>query len=219
MRKLFSLTSWTVAAALLAVSCRSTQLAYQFTPSPLEVLVTEGEDTPSLARVLVGIPGAVREGGRQSGRPELVVRVRIENESSRAIDFDPARSSLLGSDLAEFGAAKAEPAGVTSVQGGETKSIQLHYPFPQNGSLEAPLLRGVNLRMELDLAGGQNGADTVELSASLERVDGVATYNSRYSANWGLGYGGRRGAGFGGFGYRGGLGYGYGFGGSYFGCW
>ena len=218
MRKFFSLTSWAVAASLLAVSCRSTQTAYQFTPSPLEVLVTQGEDQPSLARVLVGIPGAQREGNRSSGRPELVVRVRIENQSDDAIYFDPARSSLLGSDLAEFGRAKAEPAGITSIEAGATESVLVRYPFPQDGSLEAPLLTGVNLRMELDIDGGAQGSQSFELSASLERVPLDTGYNNRNRAYWGLGYGGA--FGFAGRrGFRRGFGRGFGFGGSYYGCW
>ncbi len=219
MRKLFSLTCLTVAAALSTVSCRSTQVTYQFTPSPLEVLVSQGEDQPSVARVLVGIPGAEREGNRSSGRPELVVRLRIENQSADAIHFDPSRSSLLGSDLAEFGAAKADPAGVTSISAGQSKSMLVRYPFPQNGSLDAPLLTGVNLRLELDVDGGPTGTQSVEVSASLERVDQLGLYNARDRVNWGLGYRGGWGPGFGTFGGGFGRGWGWGFGNSFYGCW
>jgi hypothetical protein len=216
MRKLFSTTSWAVATALLAVSCRSTQTAYQFTPSPLEVLVSQGEDQPSVARVLVGIPGAQREGNRRSGRPELVVQVRIENQSADDIRFDPSRSQLLGSDLAEFGAAKPQPSGVTSISAGETKSVLVRYPFPQDGSLDAPLLTGVNLRLELDIEGGPSGPESVEVSASLERVDSFARVRGRNNVNWGLGYRGGWGYGLGRFGGRG---IGFGFGNSFYGCW
>ena len=184
--------------------------------------MSQGEDQPSVARVLVGIPGAEREGRRQGGRPELIVRVRIENQSADAIHFDPSRSSLLGSDLAEFGAAKPEPAGITSVAAGQAKSVLVRYPFPQNGSLDAPLLTGVNLRLELDIDGGPAGTQAVEVSASLDRVNQSSARNARNRTNWGLGYRGGWGPGaFGavGSGFAPAWGWGWGFGSSFNGCW
>lgn len=223
MRKLFSTTYLAFAAALLAASCRSTQATYQFTPSPLEVQVVEGEGQPSIARVLVSVTGAEREGKRQSGLPELIVRLRIENQSAEAIHFDPSRSSLLGSDLAEFGAAKTEPAGVISILAGNSKSVLVRYPFPQDGSLEAPLLTGVNLRLELDIYGGVKGTHSVELSASLDRVNQRDGYDDRNGLNWGLGYRGYYGGGYPrsyNGSYRGGFGRSrFGFGRSSYGCW
>ncbi|MFT5734524.1 MAG: hypothetical protein ACJA2W_001243 [Planctomycetota bacterium] len=225
MRKIFQPALCVVAAALSMASCRSTSEAYQFSPSPLEVLVTQSDEVPILARVLVGIPGAEREGGARGGWPELLVRLRIENRSANSIRFDPSRSTLLGSDLAEFGSAKAEPAGITEVAAGRTESLLVRYPFPHDGDLSAPLLTGVNLRFELDLGGGQvsnaAGAPMAEaasrkavvVSATLERTDQRDRYNSRNSVYWGTGWRG---------GWGPGLGNNWGFGfasNNYYGCW
>ena len=155
-----------VAAA--AVSCRSTSVAYRFVPSPLETLLEDGEGGPVVARVLVGIPGAEREGRTQDGMPLLLVRMRIENKSPAPLTFDPARAVLLGSDLAQFGAARLEtpePVEVpVRIDPGESRSMLLRFPFPRDGSLNAPLLTGVNLQFELS-----RETDDLELSVSLER--------------------------------------------------
>lgn len=155
-------------AAAAAVSCRSVSVAYRFAPSPLETLVEDGEGGPVVARVLVGIPGAEREGRRQDGMPLLLVRMRIENKSAAPLTFDPARAVLLGSDLAQFGAALLEAPEPTEepvrIEPGESRGMLLRFPFPRDGSLEAPLLTGVNLQFEL----GRDAGD-LELSVSLER--------------------------------------------------
>ncbi|QDV06196.1 hypothetical protein Poly30_17030 [Planctomycetes bacterium Poly30] len=212
MRNFFPTSLFALATVLLATSCRSTSTSYQFTPSPLEVLVTQSDDEPALARVLVGIPGAEREGGRSSGIPELLVRIRIENQSENGIRFDPARSTLLGSDLAQFGPARSEPAGVLEIPAGRTESLLVRYPFPQDGSLDAPLLTGVNLRFELDLEGRPVGRDAVEVSATMERVDQIQRYNARQSVVWGTGWRGGWGPGFG-------NNWGFGYASSFYGCW
>lgn len=212
MRKLFHTALCALATALIATSCRSTSTTYQFTPSPLEVLVTQSSDEPILARVLVSIPGAERENGKRSGTPELLVRLRIENQSENGIRFDPARSTLLGSDLAQFGPAKAEPAGTLEIPAGNTRALLVRYPFPQDGSLDAPLLTGVNLRFELDLEGRPVGRDAVEVSATLERIDQIQRYNVRQSVIWGPGWRGGWGPGFG-------NNWGFGYASSFYGCW
>ncbi len=155
-------------AAAAAVSCRATSVAYRFVPSPLETLVEDGEGGPVVARVLVGIPGAEREGRSQDGMPLLLVRMRIENKSATLLTFDPASAVLLGSDLAQFGAARLEtPEPVETpvrIDPGDSRGMLLRFPFPRDGRLNAPLLTGVNLQFEL----GRETGD-LELSVSLER--------------------------------------------------
>lgn len=161
-----------IAAVLLlgaaAASCRSTSVAYRFAPSPLETLVQTEDGGPIVARVLVGIPGAEREGRRQDGMPLLLVRMRVENKSGEPLFFDPARAVLLGSDLAQFGAARIETIEPTEIplriDPGRSRGMLLRFPFPRDGSLDAPLLTGVNLQFELGRASGD-----VELSVNLER--------------------------------------------------
>lgn len=153
-----------LAASLAFMSCRSTSTRYRFTPSPVEALVQFVEDGPVTARVLIGIPGAEREGRKRSGRPELLVRVRIENRSDGPIEFYPSSAVLLGSDLAEFGPAKADPPLPLEVASGEAKATLLRFPFPRDGDLDAPGLTGVNLALVLDTIAGP-----IDMSVSLER--------------------------------------------------
>lgn len=157
-----------VALLLGAAACRATSVAYRFAPSPLETLVQAPGGGPVVARVLVGIPGAEREGLRRDGRPELLVRLRIENKSGEPLAFDPDRSVLLGSDLAQFGRARLQTPEPTEVPvpiaPGASQAMLLRYPFPRDGSLDAPLLTGVNLQFELQRPSGD-----LEVSVSLER--------------------------------------------------
>lgn len=149
-------------------SCKATSVAYRFAPSPLETLVQASEDGPILARILVGVPGAEREGRSQDGHPLLLVRLRIENKSEETLTFDPSRSVLLGSDLAQFGEASIETPEPTElpivVEPGRARAMLLRYPFPRDGSLDAPLLTGINLQFELGRPSGD-----LEISVGLER--------------------------------------------------
>lgn len=146
------------------VSCQATSVAYRFTPSPLEALVQEPESGDLVARVLVGVPGAERRGQERDGYPELLVRVRVENKSANALTFDPDRTVLIGSDTAVFGRPTAVPPGSMTILPGESNGTLLRFPFPREGSLEAPLLTGVNLQFELS---GPTRA--LEMSVNLER--------------------------------------------------
>lgn len=174
----------TLAAA--AAGCRATSAAYRFTPSPLEVLVQEQGSGPIIARVLVGVPGAEREGMRTDGYPLLVVRVRVENKSGSAVSFDPARAVLVGSDLAEFGEARADPAGVLRVGPGDAEGVLLHFPFPRDmRDLEAPLLTGVNLQFELAREGVEGAT---EVSVTLERNEPEVVYDPGPAFTFGPGF-------------------------------
>ncbi|MEM9380355.1 MAG: hypothetical protein AAGB93_10445 [Planctomycetota bacterium] len=172
-----------LALAVCALGCRSTSATYRFSPSPLELLVQERDGAPIIARVLVGIPGAEREGRRSNGMPELLVRIRIENKSRGLIRFDPSRAVLVGSDLAVFGRAKPDRSGVTVVPSGLAESLLIRFPFPMDGSLDAPLLTGVNLQFELDHDG-----TPVEVSVTMERDQPELLVDTRHSVTVGGGF-------------------------------
>jgi len=172
-----------LALAFCALGCRSTSVAYRFSPSPLELLVQERPGSPIIARVLVGIPGAEREGGRSNGMPELLVRLRIENKSTVPIRFDPAQALLVGSDLAVFGRARPERAGVVLVHPGIAESLLIRFPFPMDGDLEAPRLTGVNIQFVLD-----HGDTPVEISLTLERNEPELLVDTRSSVTFGTGF-------------------------------
>ncbi len=197
MRNLFPTLGLALLLPLLAQSCRSTHTSYLFTPSPLEILVGEADQGPILARVLVGIPGAERENRDRDGYPELLVRMRIENQSNDLIHFDPADSTVLGSDLAAFGAGHTEPAAPITVPAGETQSFLIRYPFPQEGDLDAPLLTGINMRFALTIGERTADQEKVAVSATLERLDQLSANNNRTTVVWATGWRGDWGAGLG----------------------
>lgn len=168
----------------LVAGCRATSVAYRFTPSPLEAIVQDGSGGPVVARVLVGVPGAEREGRRTDGYPLLVVRVRVENKADEELVFDPARAVLVGPDLAEFGRARATPDGPLRVAPGAAEGALLRFPFPRDTrDLDAPLLTGVNLQFELE-----RPSRTLELSVTLERNEPEVIYDPGPAFTFGPGY-------------------------------
>lgn len=172
-----------VAAGLAFVSCRSTSARYRFTPSPLEALVQFEEGGPVAARILIGIPGAEREGGSTSGHPELLVRVRVENKSDGPMSLHPSSAVLLGSDLAEFGPAKSDTPPPLEVPSGGSDATLLRFPFPRNGDLDAPGLTGVNLAFVLETTAGP-----VDMSVSLERDEPRVLVGAGPPQMWGGGF-------------------------------
>ena len=165
------------------VSCQATSVAYRFTPSPLEALVQEPASGDIVARVLVGVPGAERRGRKRGGYPELLVRIRVENKSTDALTFDPDQAILIGSDTAEFGAPTSVPPGPMTILPGEANAALLRFPFPQDGSLEAPLLTGVNLQFEI------SGAKrALEMSVHLERNEPEVLINPGPAFTFGTGF-------------------------------
>jgi len=172
-----------VAVSLALVSCRSTSKRYRFTPSPLEALVQFEDGGPVSARVLIGIPGAEREGRSTSGHPELLVRVRVENKSEAPMEFDPATAVLLGSDLAEFGPARSEADTPLVVTSGSFGAVLLRFPFPRDGDLDAPGLTGVNLAFVLDTSAGP-----VDMSVTLARDEPDVVIDAGPPLIWGGGY-------------------------------
>ncbi len=172
-----------MAVGLSLVSCRSTSTRYRFTPSPLEALVQFEEGGPVSARVLVGIPGAEREGRKASRHPELLVRLRIENKSDAPMAFDPASAVLLGSDLAEFGPATSESGAPLQVASGTSGATLLRFPFPRDGDLDAPGLTGINLAFVLETSAGP-----VDLSVTLERDEPNVVIDAGPPVLWGGGY-------------------------------
>ena len=164
-------------------SCRATSVAYRFTPSPLEALVQDPASGAVVARVLVGVPGAERRGHERSGYPELLVRIRVENKSANTMTFDPDQTILIGSDTAVFGPPTAVPPGPMTILPGEANAALLRYPFPRDGSLEAPLLTGVNLQFELSGA-----TEALEMSVHLERNEPEVVVDPGPAFTFGTGF-------------------------------
>lgn len=177
--------------AALAASCKSTSYPYHFEPSPAEVQVEASPGGPLVARVLVGVMGAERQGKSSSGHPDLVVRVRIEAKGPGPVSFDPASASVLGPDLSSFGPARAEglAAGAIEVPQGGARDVTLRFAFPKDGDLRMPRLTGVNVSLQIDTPAGRR-----ELSVPLARNELERRYRSDYDDgvyphwHWHFGY-------------------------------
>lgn len=140
--------------------CRTTSRTFHFVPTPLEVVVRPDGSGPVLARALVAIDRAVRDG--ELG-PRLLVRLRIENESQETLELSTERLLLVGSDLEAFG--PPEVAGDPRVPAGGTTVFELAFPYPAGMRFDAPRLTGVNLRFSLL----HSGLETTS-TATLERA-------------------------------------------------
>ncbi|MEZ6016388.1 MAG: hypothetical protein R3F49_14820 [Planctomycetota bacterium] len=183
-----------IAMAVLA-SCASTSYPYHFEPSPAEVQVQANASGPQLARVLIGVIGAERQGQTASGHPDLLVRLRIEAKGPGTLRFVPASAKVLGPDLAAFGPARledgADTAAVIEIASGEARDLALRFAFPRDGDLRMPRLTGVNVSLTLDTAAGAKEL-SVSLSRNAEGYDRSDRYRYGAGPYWGYPYSGWR---------------------------
>lgn len=171
-----------LAAAALA-SCAATSFPYHFEPSPAEVQIEAAPGGPPLARVLVGVMGAERQGKQRSGHPDLLLRVRVESKGPGSVSFDPASATVLGPDLASFGparvdgpdAAVAGATGVIQVPQGGARDVTLRFAFPRDGDLRMARLTGINVSLTIDTPAGSK-----ELSIALARSQTDYWYSYPY---------------------------------------
>ena len=188
-----------LALAVALAACRSTSHPYHFEPSPAEVQVLAADDGPLVARVLVGVMGAEREGKASEGHPDLLLRVRLEAKGPGTLRFDPSSVTVLGPDLASFGPARVDgedtPSGEIEVPRGEARDLTLRAAFPRDGDLRMPRLTGVNVTLQVTTAAGAR-----ELSIALTRQQPDDRFRGYYDPllHPGGGGGGGGGGGWGG---------------------
>jgi len=170
---------------LCLAACRTTSTTYVFEPSPAEAIVEAAPGGPTLARILVGVMGAERQGRRSGGHPELLVRIRVESKGPGVVRLDTTTVKVLGPDLASFGAPRFDGksnAASVEVPSGEARDVLLRFPFPRNGDLRMPRLTGVNVSLIVETAAGMR-----DVSLGLQRTD----LQDRYGGwnDYGTGYG------------------------------
>ncbi|MFT5151325.1 MAG: hypothetical protein ACI841_001312, partial [Planctomycetota bacterium] len=132
---------------LFSTACQSRRHRFIFHPSPNEILVQPGGDRV-LARALVSIKlGERRE---SDDVPEMVVGLRIENNTDAPIRLIESQSLLVGSDVSSFGIARMTTGSAEAIPAGGHATYELRFPYPQHMRLSARDLNGLNLRFALE---------------------------------------------------------------------
>ncbi len=135
-----------VTAAFLLAGCGpSFNARYLFRPRPASTHVA-GPGKEGEVHALVTVLG-VRE---RKEKPTVVdVRFRLENRTEKPARLDPAKMALHAADLARFSDPRAEPSGPVKVGPGDEKTVDVHFPFPEEqGTVD---LTGLTLRWTVEV--------------------------------------------------------------------
>lgn len=165
----------------LGAACASTSHSFDFQPKPAEVMVQSPGEAHAVARVLVSVPGARRDGDHADKLPRMVVRLRIENRGELSLHLDLTRFKLVDSNLVAFGPAELRE-GPQSIDPGAEVVYSIGFPFPEGLSLAAPQIEGINLQWVL-----ANEHQAWESSLTLERVEDPYEYHEPHF-NWGASF-------------------------------
>ncbi len=148
-----------VLVAMLAMlpACTSTTWRGRFTPTPAEAVVQEADGAEPVARILMSVRGAERPGGDPEADFEMIVRLRVENESAEPLTLALDRFLLLDAALEAFGRPRVLPpqddaptvdadALADGVAPGAFALLELAFPFPPGRGPGDLNLSGLNLR-------------------------------------------------------------------------
>lgn len=148
------LARWTL-PLLLALglgSCTSTYVRLDFSPSPAQSVIDDGEGA-SQARVLASVLAAERP-ERDPERPfELHLRLRLENLGEAPVSLELGSLLLVDAALNAFPAPRLElaegdaSAGALSVGPHSARSFDLFFPMHERASPSK--LGALNLRLQL----------------------------------------------------------------------
>jgi len=178
-------------------ACTSTTYRVRYDPTLAEVLAAEQPGGEPVARLLVSVRGAWREGLQPEGEFALHLRVRIENSGDAPLRFDPAAAQLLNADLSPFGGplyeALPDGAAVAEIAPGAALMLELRFLFPYGLPPQEAGLDGLSFRATLDRLG-----KPIELSVTFTRIPlhaydpwGRPGYSPWYDGYWypgGYGY-------------------------------
>ncbi len=109
---------------------------------------------PVVARALTTVIEGRRAGDSTSGEPEMHVRIMIENRGDAPVRLAEDGMKLIGSGLEQFGAPRVEPAPGEEIPPAQSRTYELHFPYPAGMDLSAPELQGLNLSWSIGYSGG-----------------------------------------------------------------
>ena len=148
-----------------AIGCSPYEDDFEYAPRPslVEVRATSPQ-RPPVVTALVSVIGVRREDRNQAIPQSIEIRIRLENNGSDTVAFDPRTLNLTNSRLIPFPPPLVRPPGAITL--GPTQSVTLtaFFPLPRisgrDGDLDSLELRWIV----------QVGEQKVSQSASFRRV-------------------------------------------------
>jgi hypothetical protein len=123
---------------------------YFYVPRPVvkNMPATHPSEPPTVSAFATVV--GIRTADKKQSIPESIeVRLRIDNNGSQAIEFNPRSMQLTSGSLFRFPAPILESAGAVTVSSGESALVAASFPFPEGKSYKNLDLQTLILRWEL----------------------------------------------------------------------
>jgi len=142
-----------IAMGLGLAGCGPYAAKHHYLPQPGHVAfdASATEQRPD-ARAVVTVIGILRSLPDEPKRKGVELRLRLENLSEQPIRFDPGQSVLLDAALSALPGPIEAPKPVT-LERGQERAVTLVYRLPESTASRGDALKGLNLRLTLDVSG------------------------------------------------------------------
>ena len=179
----FTLTACAIFALLSGCSTYVDNYNYRPRPAIAEVPPAPGKHAPPVTG-LASVIG-VRNEDRKDGLPPCVeIRLRIENNGTDDLTFDPQTMELLDGLLLKFPQPIARPPQVVTLRQNEVAVFSAFFPFPPGHSYHNTDLDSLQLRWLTRVEGHNEG-----LGVNFHRVASVYYSSNPSPVFFGFGFG------------------------------
>ena len=156
---------------LFLVGCVYSPPDYFYLPHPgvAEVAGTQ----PSQGAVVTTsatIAGVTWPDDQQHLPGQVQARLRVHNNDSRAITFDPHSISLTTADMVQFPAPMLNVSGLLTIGAGETVVVNADFPLPGGRTPDQMDLSSLQLRWSVGTNGGSNAEQMLSFQRSYGRA-------------------------------------------------
>jgi hypothetical protein len=160
--KLFSLAA--LVPLMLLVGCASYE-DYYYLPHPgmAEIPATQPSQPP-VVTAFATVVGISTPDDRSKALPMIGTRLRLHNNGTLPITFDPHSISLSTSDLVQFPAPMLSVPSPVTIASGDTATFSADFPFPDGKSPDQLDLSSLQLRWAV-----QTGTGNAEQTLSFQR--------------------------------------------------
>ena len=168
---------------LLAAGCAPYVEGYYYAPHPALALIpaTQPSQPPTVA-AFASVVGIRRQDDQLHLPLSIEVRLRIDNNGSQQLWFDPRSMQLTSGDLIRFGPPLIDAESQLVVDPGQSALITANFPFPGGKSYDDFDLSSLELRW-----GERVGPQNVGQVAEFRRA--IYVYPSYYyGPYWDYGY-------------------------------
>ena len=145
--------------------CAAQSWRFHFDPSPDELQIRPEEGDPVRVRALTTVLRG--EIDPEDHRAHILLRLRLENLGSEAVNLTADGMRLVGSDLVDFGPPIIDPEPGDGIREGESRTFEVRFPYPPEMELSAPGLNGLHF------------------SWTLQYPTGAADVSQSFSRRWG----------------------------------